>query len=109
MVRCPTAHGAKNFAFRHHTGLHFCISTKLCIGSRSEVIDMTAQTSSDVNDVAGRQSETAMSDTEEVEHVEHESEDEWEPPVDDWDPQPTCGKSEREEPAASTRARIDGV
>eukprot|EP00808_Paulinella_micropora_P010140 g18671.t1 len=75
--------------------------------SPSVVIDMTAQTSSDVNDVAGRQSETAMSDTEEVEHVEHESEDEWKPPVDDWDPQPTCGKSEREEPAASTRARID--
>eukprot|EP00808_Paulinella_micropora_P007165 g58459.t1 len=87
-----------SFLYKHET-LHW--------ESPSVVIDMTAQTSSDVKDVAGRQSETAMSDTEEVEHVEHESEDEWEPPVDDWDPQPTCGKSEREEPAASTRARID--
>eukprot|EP00808_Paulinella_micropora_P020917 g59614.t1 len=77
------------------------------------VIDMTVQSSSEVNDVAGRQSETEMetemSEPEEVETVEHESEDEeWQPPVDDWDPQPTsCGKSEREKPAASIRARID--
>eukprot|EP00808_Paulinella_micropora_P003431 g32053.t1 len=93
----PTSYWT-SFLYKHET-LHW--------ESPSVVIDMTARTSSDVNDVAGRQSETAMSDTEEVEHVEHESEDEWEPPVDNWDPQPTCGKSEREEPAASTRARID--
>eukprot|EP00808_Paulinella_micropora_P012360 g77693.t1 len=93
----PTSYWT-SFLYKHET-LHW--------ESPSEVIDMTAQISSDVNDVAGRQSETAMSDTEEVEHVEHESEDEWLAPVDDWDPQPTCGKSEREEPAASTRARID--
>eukprot|EP00808_Paulinella_micropora_P017503 g8264.t1 len=93
----PTSYWT-SFLYKHET-LHW--------ESPGVVIDMTAQTSSDVNDVAGRQSETAMSDTEEVKHVEHESENEWEPPADDWDPQPTCGKSEREELAASTRARID--